>query len=152
MVNKTISLTEETFDRLKTEDNASALIERLLKEYYQYNITNPEEINKRIQKLKEKKNLKNGELDKEIQKLQKIQNSIDTEKREKEKIKEKELNLKREERNNFFKNYKDLTNQEATEELWKEFKRRWDSPKEIGFSIFKFCDEKQKCKEQAKAK
>lgn len=34
MVNKTISLSPEMFETLKNEENASALIERLLKNYY----------------------------------------------------------------------------------------------------------------------
>ena len=34
MVNKTISISREIFDELAKEDNASALIEQVLREYY----------------------------------------------------------------------------------------------------------------------
>ena len=55
MVNKTISLSREIFDKLAKEDNASALIERLLREHFKTmndEQMTPEERQKRIALLK----------------------------------------------------------------------------------------------------
>lgn len=51
MVNKTISMSREMFDKISEEDNASQLIEALLKEHYKWKDAKKmtiEEIDKRI--------------------------------------------------------------------------------------------------------
>lgn len=56
MVNKTISLTYWTFEKLKDEYNASGLIDRLLREFYKYSDVNKlEEAKLELEKEEERK-------------------------------------------------------------------------------------------------
>jgi len=54
MAQRYIYLTEELNQKLKQEDNASALISKLLLDYYQYNIEDPKEALKLIEEKKTK--------------------------------------------------------------------------------------------------
>ena len=140
MAQRYIYLPDELNERLKQEKNVSALIQRLLRDFYKYNITNLDEIEKKIAELKENQELKNGQLDSEIKKLMIIQDRIRAEEKERNSLIEKQKNREKNFRDNFFKNFKDITNKEATEEQFIKFKKRFEL-REEGFSIFSFCND-----------
>lgn len=124
MVNKTISLTEEMFNKLKGEENASALIDGLLREFYKYNIQDIEEINKEIDKLREKEKESGNKIENELEKLERIKNRVEGEIKEKaERVEKAKLWL--EEFKSKFKTEEDMNEfvSNASEQLKQKYKR-----------------------------
>ncbi|MEX2017020.1 MAG: hypothetical protein WD876_00935 [Candidatus Pacearchaeota archaeon] len=143
MAQRYIYLPDDLNEKLKKEENVSRLIQRLLFDFYKYNTTDLEEIGQKIKALNEKKELGADELNSEIKKLQIIQDRVKAEERTEQEFKNKKEQKEQSFKDNFFKNFKDLTNKDSTEELFKEFKNRWEQ-QEKDFNIFVFCDEHAK--------
>jgi len=140
MVNKTISLTEEMFNKVRGEENASALIDRLLRNHFKFDKLNLEEINNKINSSKELI-VKNTEtIESEIEKLERLKGKIESEEKERLDLEERYKTKEGKFRDNFLRNYKEITNKEATEEQFIKFKSEWDKG-EKGFNIFKFIEE-----------
>lgn len=120
MAQRYIYLTDTLNNKLKQEENASALITRLLNEYYKFNITNLEEVENNLKTLKEEKEYRVELIKKETEKLEEVKdNLIDKETliiedQERERARE---NSKRESRNKLFKEItcRDMTNEEYIE-------------------------------------
>ena len=126
MVNKTISIPFQINGKLKQEENASALITRLLEEYYKLNITNLEEVEKNLKNLEEEKVYRVELIKKETEQLEEVKNNlIDKETQifeEQEKAMKKEQS-KRESRNKLFK---EMTCRDMTDEEYIEFEVGYD--------------------------
>lgn len=86
MVNKTISLTEDMFNRLKDEENSSGLIEALLREHYNSIdlIADEDKLNKRIEELEQEESKEKTKSQTEIEKLKAIREQIKQKKQEEE--------------------------------------------------------------------
>lgn len=143
MQNKTISLPEELIQRLKQEDNASNLIAQLLLKHYEYtNLETPEEINIKMQKIREEKRKAIEQLDvKEnylISKKEIVQKEIESIAQDK---KVAEIVLK-EQRQHVKDLFKDYMQREITEEEEDEYFERLNSNDPGDFNIFIFLEEK----------
>lgn len=97
MVNKTISIPEEINNKLKCELNSSKLISDLLRDYYDNNYKDTDTLIENVAK--------------EI----KVESEKEKQAREKE---EKFKSL-------FFKNFRDISGKDATEEFYQEFNKLW---------------------------
>ena len=109
MVNKTISLSWEMFDKLKTEDNASQLINNLLINHYN-TIGNPSEKLEEVKKQIEEKTKEAEELKEKVEEIQinreiaKTEITTDKEKLQK-KTDEESLNLLKQHQREAFNNW-----------------------------------------------
>ena len=109
MVNKTISLSWEMFDKLKTEDNASQLINNLLINHYN-TIGNPSEKLEEVKKQIEEKTKEAEELKEKVEEIQinreiaKTEITTDKEKLQK-KTDEESLRLLKEHQREAFNNW-----------------------------------------------
>jgi hypothetical protein len=151
MVNKTISLTEEIIFKLKDEENASALIEKLLRDYYKFNVKNLEDVNQRLNQIKE---LRNNEIERketEIEKLTRVKIQIEKQEQDKQEQEERAKRKKEEWKQSFFNNFRDLTGKEATEDIYSEYLEMWGKGIK-GFNIWKFLIEKGLLEDQEEIK
>lgn len=99
MRNKTISVQEEIWDKLKEEDNASFLINKLLRAHYLTNSNSKEDlINKEkriideLQSFNEEKKLELNKVELEVKKIESIELTKE-QKEEKEKLKQEEKEI-----------------------------------------------------------
>lgn len=114
MVNKTISIPQEITEKLNLEKNQSALITRLLMDYYKYNIQNSEDATLAIKDLEEKKTQMIEQIEREKEKFVEIQiHKKDLEISESE-LKELKLKKRNELISNCIQNAKDIFNIEIT--------------------------------------
>jgi hypothetical protein len=127
MKQKMLYITDELYIRLKNEDNASALIVKLLNSYYQTNLTN-------LKELKDLKISKENELEiirevkvKEIETIEKQVDKIEQTEEEKRFEEEKRKLKHQEKKSNVIKNCKEvfnikLTDSQAEEYLYNNYK------------------------------
>ena len=140
MINKTISIPEEVNNKLKTEENASALITKLLIQHYKYNIDSIDELKERLDVLNKNKQelLSNLDMEQEqiIAKKEILEKQIELTIKEKE-DKEKKTLAKEE---SIMKTFKDFAGRDITREELNEYQERLIFEK--GFNLFRYLDEK----------
>jgi len=83
MAQRYIYLQDELNNKLKQEENASALITSLLMEHYKYNTQDINEINREIDELREKEKLSGSKIESEMEKLERVKNRVESELKEK---------------------------------------------------------------------
>lgn len=140
MVNKTISIPYDIDKLLKEEENASALITKLLEEHYKFNVGSKDEVSARLLLLEDKQNKQIEVYEKEIQKLEEVKENIHNKEQDlliqEELQKEKDKGI-RKSRNKYFK---DITHRDMTDQEHEEFNQLFE---EEGTSIIKYADEKK---------
>lgn len=138
MAQRYIYLSDELNNRLKSEENVSALIVRLLNEHYKYNEGDIEEKRAVLTGLLEEKKKCVETFEKDIEKMQTILEKKENEKQEhleNQKIMVDKVKRVFDERNRFFK---DITGRDMTQEEYKEFSHKFDSGE---MNLILFADE-----------
>ena len=125
MINKTISIPYEISLKLKEEENASALITKLLINYFKFNSNNLRDIEEQIDQIKSKDK---EEVNENLDRLKQMKKKIIVENKEKEKIvkttKEKEEKFKK----TFHKIWKKETGKEPTDKQYNKFIDEFNQP------------------------
>ena len=130
MAQRYIYIQDELNNKLKNEENASALIQRLLYEHYKFsNIISSKDIDKRITEIKEEANNQVESTETEIEKLERLK--LEAERKEEEKVEEvnqveRIARRKREGINHYFK---DITGRDITDYEYGEFLQAYEAGK-----------------------
>lgn len=140
MVNKTISIPDYIFEKLKDVDNASGLITELLENFFKTNLDSLKEIEESLNSIENKrsqiiKNLENENITL-LTKKEEIQKQTEFLEKKKEISDKKEFEMIENIKNVF----KDFMEREITKEELEDYRFRLKDEK--GFNMFRFIEEK----------
>lgn len=136
---KIISLEFDLMAKLKEEENASALIARLLKEYFKFSeLDNLEDIEREEKTIKEKREEVKEREKEDLNRLKAHRKVIKVRAVEKEIIIEKAQEKEKIMRESFMENYKERTGKKGTEEQFKIFYKNWTDPLRPKYDIREF--------------
>jgi hypothetical protein len=143
MAQRYIYLSDELNQKLKQEENASALICRLLNKYYKFdNMTTIEDTNKAIKQIEEEEQIRCNSINNEIDKLVEIKNNLEIQKENEVKIQNIKQSKEQEFKESVLNNFKVYTDKDMTEEQYLRFKESWKND-EIK-SLYDWIDEELK--------
>ena len=138
---KMIYVSDELFDLLKKEDNASILISRLLNDYFKVNQSrSKEELIHIAEEIEYKQKHSVEELEKEKEFVVEQIQKIETEAEIAEKIRIKALTKKQEFWNNCKKNLEDFSNNPITKDIVDDYVERFNNNPDL--NIIEFIAEK----------
>ena len=124
MVNKTISISQEINDKLKQEINASALISKLLIDYYK---NNTEDTKLVINQIEEKKNQLIQDPEKQKEKLTELKSKENIQEINDKEVEQKRLAKLNQWKINVMTNFNEETGRIMTEQEFATYKNLWDN-------------------------
>ncbi len=144
MVNKTISITWELNEKLKSESNASALIVELLKEHYKidsFKNSTVEDVEKNLKEIEENRKKILEQLKKEESNFITKKELIKQQTEFLEKSKEEVVIKEKEKLENIKRSFYEFLGRNITDKEMEEYLKRMET--EPGFSMYIFIDEKE---------
>jgi hypothetical protein len=142
MINRTICLPEELNEKLKKEENASALISQLIEKYYKLNVNKIDEIEERQKQIEEERKKFQEKYSEDYAVLENRKQIIKKEAETEEQVREKAKRMREEKINNILDYFQELTKREMTKEELSDYLFRLEN--EPKFNMWRFVEEKLK--------